>query len=76
VIIETTVDGRPLGEYVASEIKKHQVEAFVEANRAERIETILDAKGNTYQAKRGGAVSTNRSLGSRRSSIGRSTRDI
>ena len=63
VIIETTVDGRPLGEYVASEIKKHQVEAFVETNRAERIDTILDAKGNTYQAKRGGAVSTNRSLG-------------
>jgi integrase len=39
------------------------VEAFVETNRAERIDTILDAKGNTYQAKRGGAVSTNRSLG-------------
>jgi integrase len=39
------------------------VEAFVDANHVERIATIVDAKGNTYQAKRGGVVSTNRCLG-------------
>lgn len=46
-----------------SELRKHHVEAFVDANRVERIATIVDAKGNTYRAKRGGVVSTNRCLG-------------
>jgi hypothetical protein len=63
VMIETVVDRRPLGDYVATEIKKHHVEAFVDANRVERVTTIADARGNTYEAKRGGVVSTNRALG-------------
>jgi integrase len=61
-MIETVVGGRPLGDNIATEIKKHHVEAFVDANRVERVAMIADAKGNTYEAKRGGVVSTNRSL--------------
>jgi hypothetical protein len=44
VMIETVVDRRPLGDYVATEIKKHHVEAFVDANRVERVTTIADAR--------------------------------
>ena len=83
-MIQTKVHGRPLEDYIVSDLRKHHVEAFVDANRVERIATIVDAKwpglvgvmshrrarrlpfgrqGNTYQAKRGGAVSTNRCLG-------------
>jgi integrase len=61
--IGSSVDGRLLGDHVATEIRKRHVQAFVDANRVERIETITDAKGHTYQAKRGGVVSTNRALG-------------
>ena len=61
--IDTLVDGRPLGDYVATEIRKHHVAAFLDANRVDRVVTIADSKGNTYQAKRGGVVSTNRCLG-------------
>jgi integrase len=62
-MIEAKIHGRPLGDYIVSDMRKHHVEAFVDANRVERIVTIVDANGNTYQAKRGGVVSTNRCLG-------------
>jgi integrase len=62
VMIQTKVHGRPLGDYVAADLKKHHVEAFVDANRAERIDKITDTRGHTYSATRGGAVSTNRCL--------------
>jgi hypothetical protein len=62
VMIEAKVHRRPRGDYIVSDLKKHHVEAFVDANRVERIVTIVDAKGNAYQAKRGGVVSTNRCL--------------
>ncbi len=45
-MIETKVDGRPLGDYIVGDLKKHHVEAFVDANRVERIETITDARGH------------------------------
>ena len=41
----------------------HHVESFVDANRVQRTARIIDAKGKTYQTKRGGIVSTNRSIG-------------
>lgn len=63
VMIQTKVHSRPLGDYIVSDLRKHHVEAFVDANGVERIATIVDVKGNTYQAKRGGVVSTNRCLG-------------
>ena len=63
LVIDTLVDGRPLGDHVASEIRKRHVDAFLDANRVDRVVTVADSKGNTYQAKRGGVVSTNRCLG-------------
>ena len=63
LVIDTLVGGRPLGDYVATEIRKHHVDAFLDANRVDRVVTVTDSKGNTYQAKRGGVVSTNRCLG-------------
>src|SRR5438093_2472710 len=63
MMIETKVHGRPLGDYVVADLKKHHVEAFVDVNRVERVTTITDTRGHTYTAPRGGAVSTNRSLG-------------
>jgi integrase len=63
VMIEAKIGGQPLGDCIVSDLRKHHVETFVDANRVERIVTIVDAKGNTYQAKRGGVVSTNRCLG-------------
>src|SRR3989442_8643260 len=62
VMIETKVHGRPLGDYVVADLKKHHVETFVDANRVERVVKITDARGHTYAATRGGAVSTNRCL--------------
>jgi integrase len=61
--IETKILGRRLGDYIARDVKKRHVEAFVDTNRVERVVTIADAKGNTYEATRGGIVSTNRCLG-------------
>jgi integrase len=61
--IETTIEGRSLGDYVANDVRKRHVEAFVDANRVEPIQRITDAKGHTFQARRGGVVSTNRALG-------------
>jgi hypothetical protein len=72
--INTLVDGRPLGDYVATEIRKHHVDAFLDANRVDRVVTVADSKGNTYQQNE--AVSFRRTAaleGSRRSSIGRSS---
>jgi hypothetical protein len=63
VMMHTTVDGRPLGDYLASAVKKHHVETFVDANRVVRTETGRDAKGKIYVANRGGVVSTNRAVG-------------
>src|SRR2546428_10491261 len=60
VMIETKVHGRPLGDYVVADLKKHHVETFVDANRVERVVKITDNRGHTYAATRGGAVSTNR----------------
>ena len=62
VMIQTKVHGRPLGDYVVADLKKHHVEAFVDANRGERIDKITDTRGHTYTATRGGVVSTNRCL--------------
>jgi integrase len=61
--VNTVVDGKPLGDYIATDVKKHHVECFVDANRVERTVTVVDAQGKTYQTKRGGVVSTNRSIG-------------
>jgi hypothetical protein len=36
VMIEAKVHGRLLGDYMVSDLKKHHVEAFVDANRVER----------------------------------------
>jgi hypothetical protein len=63
LIVNTIVDGRPLGDYIATDVRKHHVECFVDANRVERTVTVVDAQGKTYQTKRGGVVSTNRSIG-------------
>ena len=63
LVVNTIVDGKPLGDFIARDVKKHHVESFVDANRIERTATIIDAKGKTYQTKRGGVVSTNRSIG-------------
>jgi integrase len=63
VIMDTNVDGRPIGDHLVSAVKKHHVETFVDANRVVRTETIRDSKNKTYTAKRGGVVSTNRAVG-------------
>ena len=44
VMIETKVHGRPLGDYVVADLKKHHVETFVDANRVERVVKITDAR--------------------------------
>src|SRR5207249_9197558 len=62
VMLDTKINGRALGDYIVADVKKHHVEAFVDANRVERVETITDTRGHTYAAPRGGAVSTNRCL--------------
>jgi hypothetical protein len=62
-MIEAKIHGRPLGGYIVSDMRKHHVEAFVDANPVERIVTIVDANGKTYQTERGGVVSTNRCFG-------------
>ena len=43
-MIETKVHGRPLGDYVVADLKKHHVETFVDANRVERVVKITDAR--------------------------------
>ena len=63
LIVNTIVDGKMLGDYIAVEVKKHHVESFVDASRVQRTVTLVDVGGKTYQAKRGGIVSTNRSIG-------------
>jgi integrase len=63
LIVKTIVDGRPLGDYIVTNVRKHHVECFVDANRVERTVTVVDTLGKTYQTKRGGVVSTNRSIG-------------
>jgi len=63
LVVNTIVDGKPLGDFIARDVKKHHVESFVDANRVDRTVTVVDAQGKTYQTKRGGVVSTNRSIG-------------
>jgi integrase len=63
VLMDTSVDGRPFGDYLTSAVNKHHVETFIDANRVVRTETVRDSKNKTYTAKRSGVVSTNRAVG-------------
>src|SRR6185295_881466 len=54
--------GAPSIGKTASEAR-WRAECRNDANRVDRVVTVADSKGNTYQAKRGGVVSTNRCLG-------------
>jgi hypothetical protein len=77
VMIEAKIGGRPVGDCNVSDLRKHHVETFVDANRVERIVTIVDAKGNTYP-RSAEALSRRTAVwaGSRRSSTGPSSGSI
>jgi integrase len=72
-LVMRTVIERPsgvrvrFGELPVAQITRHDVAALQQTLRGERRETCTDAKGRTYDVKRGGKVSANRCLGRLRS---------
>jgi integrase len=42
VMLDTKVHGSQLGDYIVADVKKHHVEAFVDANRVQRIRKLRE----------------------------------
>jgi hypothetical protein len=45
LIVNTVVDGKMLGDYIAVEVKKHHVESFADASRVQRTVSLVDVRG-------------------------------
>lgn len=71
-MIETKVHGRPPGDDIVADLKTHHVEAFVDANRVDRVDKICRFEGSHVHGNPAAVPlrRTDVSVGSKRSTTG------